>query len=79
MQPLTRQDGTLITENKGIAEKLNRFFARVYTDKNTENIWIKQSKIEEELITVTITTESVRKKLSGLRPDSTAGPDNRHP
>ena len=79
MQPLTRQDGTLITENKGIAEKLNRFFARVYTDKNTENIWIKQSKIEEELITVTITTESVRKKLSGLRPDSTAGPDNLHP
>ena len=36
MQPLTRQDGTLITENKGIAEKLNRFFARVYTDKNTK-------------------------------------------
>ena len=47
MQPLTRQDGTLITENKGIAEKLNRFFARVYTDKNTENIWIKQSKIKK--------------------------------
>ena len=44
-----------------------------------KNIPIKKTETEVELSTVTLTTESVRKNLSGLRPDSAAGSDNLHP
>ena len=66
--PLKEPDGKLVTDNKDISEKLNTFFASVFTIEDETNIPVRG--VETNVI-----LQHVRAKIKGLKSNSAPGPD----
>jgi hypothetical protein len=77
--PLLREDGSTITEDREIAEELNRYFASIFTKEDRTNMPRKHRETEERLSEISFTRSEIIKKIKRLRPDSAAGPDGIHP
>ena len=79
--PLKDDQGGLVTDSKGQANILNRWYCSVFTREDTSNIpeavdvYEGNNMLEE----VTITRDKVKKKLSSLKPKSAPGPDKISP
>lgn len=73
--PLTAQNGHLITDDAGMAEVLNNYFASVFT---TEGEYVPDPEVKDVgslLNDMDITTKMVSDKIKKLRPASAPGPD----
>jgi ribonucleases P/MRP protein subunit RPP40 len=69
----------MATDDKDIAEALNKFFASVFTREDLSNIPSKLKETNASLNTVNITAGKIVNKIKNLRADSAAGPDGIHP
>ena len=74
--PLKNSSGSLISSEKEIAEILNRFFASVFTKEDISNIPVRESETDVRLENVVFTTNKIRDKIKGLKPNSAPGPDS---
>jgi hypothetical protein len=77
--PLKREDGTITTDCKEMAEILNKYMASVFTKENTNNVPRKQKETRAELSDVTITRKKIEEKIDSLKSESAPGPDGIHP
>jgi Reverse transcriptase (RNA-dependent DNA polymerase) len=77
--PIALDGGGMATEDKEVAEALNKFFASVFTKEDRTRMPTKIPETDNMLNTVEITEEKVKKKIKNLRADSAAGPDGLHP
>jgi len=77
---MKKEDGTNVTGPSEMAEILNDFFSSVYTREDTTNIpQVAPTRYNRRLRRTWITTEKVKKKISGLRNNSAPGPDGISP
>ena len=74
--PLKNSSGSLISSEKEMAEILNRFFASVFTKEDISNIPVRESETDVRLENVVFTTNKIRDKIKGLKPNSAPGPDS---
>ena len=61
--PLKSSSGALITDEKDMAEMLNKFFASVFTKEDISSIPVRESETEIRLENVTFTTSKIREKI----------------
>ena len=73
--PLKDADGHLITDDKKMAEKLNNFFASVFTNENIHDIPTREQETNIEVESVSFTKNIIRDKIKGLKANSASGPD----
>ena len=73
--PLKNSTGSLITEEKEMAETLNNFFASVFTKEDKTNIPVRELETEETLVNIVFTRDKIREKIKNLKPNSAPGPD----
>ena len=73
--PLKSGSGTLITDEKEMAETLNKFFASVFTKEDILNIPVLESETDSRLENVVFTSSKIREKINGLKKNSAPGPD----
>ena len=73
--PLKSSSRALITDEKDMAEMLNKFFATVFTKEDISNIPVRESETEIRLENVTFTTSKIREKIRGLKTNSAPGPN----
>ena len=74
--PLKSSSGALITDEKDMAEMLNKFFASVFTKEDISSILVRESETEIRLENVTFTTSKIREKIRALKNNSAPGPDS---
>ena len=76
--PLKNSSGSLISSEKEMAEILNRLkiFASVFTKEDISNIPVCESETDVRLENVVFTTNKIRDKIKGLKPNSAPGPDS---
>jgi hypothetical protein len=66
----------LITEEKEMAEELNKFFASVFSRESPDNVLeAEQQEIHTEMPRIEVTREQMKTKRIDLRKDSLPGPD----
>jgi hypothetical protein len=74
--PLFTADKRLITEEKELAEELNKYFASVFTRESPDNVpEAEQQEIHTEMSRIEVTREQIKTKIIDLRKDSVPGPD----
>ena len=73
--PLKEPGGRLITDDKEMAEKLNSFFASVFTNEDETTIPVREVETMATLENVVFTNEKIREKINGLRANSAPDPD----
>ena len=73
--PLIREGGVMVTENKDMAEILNKYFKSVFTREDLTHIPEKVKERNTLLERVEITREEVRRGIKKLRENTAAGPD----
>ena len=73
--PLKEPDGKLVTDNKDISEKLNTFFASVFTIEDETNIPVRGVETNVILQHVIFAKGQIRAKIKGLKSNSAPGPD----
>lgn len=75
-------DGTVL-QSQELVEKLNQYFASVFTDEDMSNIpdakLLFHGNETEKLLDIVVDEDLVRKKLDGLRTDKAAGADGISP
>ena len=77
--PLKDPDGRLVTNDKEISEKLNKFFASVFTIEDESNIPVRGVETNVILQHVIFTKNQIRTKIKGLKSNSAPGPDGISP
>ena len=78
--PITKDNGELATEDREVAEELNRYFSSVFTREDTTNVPAPPPMVTRTRLTRSfITTEKVRRKIRQLKAHSAAGPDGISP
>ena len=75
MGPLKDPDGRLVTNDKEISEKLNKFFASVFTIEDKSNIPVSGAETNVILQHVVFTKNQLRTKIKGFKSNSAPGPD----
>ena len=73
--PLKDSDGRLVTDEKEMSEKLNKFFASVFSRENTSNIPTRDLETNAKLENVIFTESTIRKQITKLKSNSAPGPD----
>jgi hypothetical protein len=74
--PLVNKDKKLITDEKEMAEELNKFFSSVFTQENLQNVPDPEPEtINAEMKQVFVTQQQIRNKIRKLRKDAAPGPD----
>jgi hypothetical protein len=77
---LQKDDGTLTSCDTEKAEVLNTFFQSVFTHEDTTNVpHIDNHPIEEDLLDIHFSVQSVADILQRLNASKSAGPDGMHP
>ena len=77
---LTKPDGSTATTAEDKAVTLNNFFASVFTVEDTNNMPDPpEYHIDEEIYSILITSDIVKKKLEALNPNKSPGHDKWHP
>ena len=70
------KDKKLITDEKEMAEELNKFFSSVFTQEDLQNVPEPDAKIiNVEMEPVFVTQQQIRNKIRKLRKDAAPGPD----
>ena len=64
--PLKDESGSLITDEKEMADKLNKFFASVFTDEDISNIPVQGRETEASLDHVVFTKVKISNKIKNL-------------
>ena len=77
--PLKNSSGELITEELGMAEELNKFFASVFTTEDVDNVPDKPLETEGSIGEIIITEKLVKDKIKNLKENSAPGPDGISP
>ena len=77
--PLKDKEGKILTEEKDIAEELNRFFTGVFTDEDIHTVPRKERETEVGLDMVGVTESRVQKQIKNLRGGAAPGPDGISP
>ena len=79
--PLKDSAGGIITDDDKMAELLNDFFCSVFTSEDCSNVPAAEKLFHgsDPLVNVEITSDTVRKKLEKLKPNSAPGPDKLWP
>ena len=78
--PLTNSQGDTVSEEKEMAEELNKYFTSVFTREDLHSIpEPAPMRIRTKLRGTWISTEKVRKKIKDLKPHGAAGPDGIRP
>ena len=79
--PLKDSSGKLVTDDKLMADQLNKFFCSVFTQKDCSNLPGAENLFTgvEGLEDIDITEKKVRVKLERLKPNSAPGPDKLWP
>ena len=77
--PLKNSSGELITEELGMAEELNKFFASVFTTEDVDNVPDKPLETEGSIGEIIITEKLVKEKIKNLKENSAPGPDGISP
>jgi hypothetical protein len=75
-----RKDKKLITDEKEMAEELNRFFSSVFTYEDTTNIPepVKEN-VRKKMNPVVVWERDVERKIMKLRKEAAPGPDGIRP
>ena len=76
--PLKTGDGETIVGDKATADRLNDFFASVFTAEDKANILAVNMGTGEKLLEVEVTEEEIIRCIKNLKQDSAAGPDGFH-
>jgi hypothetical protein len=74
--PLKDSENKTVSEDRGMAELLNKFFSSVFTREDIRNVPSAETMDAPDLETVIVTHKLVREKIRNLRPSSAAGPDS---
>ena len=79
--PLKDAQGNMISDDEGMAELLNEYFASVYTEEDLQEIPSVQILYQgnEPLRKINITLERVKEKIRKLNPNKSPGPDGFYP
>jgi hypothetical protein len=74
--PLVTANKRLITEEKEMAEELNKYFASVFTRESPDNVpEAEQQEIYTGMPRIDVTREQIKAKINYIRKDSAPGPD----
>ena len=73
--PLKDTNGSLITDDKEMSERLNEFFGSVFTIEDTSNIPVLRQETSVKLENVVFTRNIIREKINKLKTNSAPGPD----
>jgi hypothetical protein len=73
--PLKTAAGEVLTEDKEMAEELNRAFSNVFTREDVNVPEAKVHPVRSKLLKSFITTQKVKNKIKKLKKTSSAGPD----
>ena len=77
--PLTDSDGNTITDNQEAANLLNNFFTSVFTNEDTSNlpqpVQLFTEDISQKLSKISLTTDTILKSLTNLKPNKAPGVD----
>lgn len=73
--PLKDSSGSILTEDKEVADHLNNFFTSVFTKDDGRIIPVIVPETDDRLETVEITGTKIRKVIRNLRAGSAPGPD----
>ena len=79
---LKNDEDILITDDKGKADLLNKYFSSVFTKEDLKNLpHMSEGEKSNEMFAsdLIITEEAVRAKLSNLNPNKSPGPDKLYP
>jgi Reverse transcriptase (RNA-dependent DNA polymerase)/Endonuclease-reverse transcriptase len=77
--PLKDDENRVVTDDKGMAQILNKFFTSVFTSEDMVSLPTIGAETEETLSNITITRDLIVRKIDKLRKESAPGPDNIHP
>ena len=78
--PLLSADKQIITDEKEIAEELNKFFSSVFTREDLQNVpEPEKEEIRVKMQPVRITQQQIRNKIKKLRRNAAPGPDGIKP
>ena len=76
---LTREDGSLTSNDSEKADVLLKFFTSVFTNEDTQNIPSFDSQCDTKLSFINIDENKMLKSLNNLKPNKSPGPDEIHP
>ena len=78
--PLKREDGKTTETDKETAEELNKFFASVYSKKNSiPPPPERREPIEQQMRKVRVTERKIKEKIEKMRAEAAPGPDGIRP
>ena len=78
MPDLTKEDGTVASENKEKAEVLNTQYAKTFTIEDLTNVPEPEPRGVHSHLAIRVTREKVLKQLKALRADKSPAPDGIH-
>ena len=73
--PLRGENGGLITEEKEMAQLLNKYFTSVFTQEDTASIPVRGEETEAKFSSFKFTEKKIHEKIKALRQHSAPGPD----
>ncbi len=78
--PLITKDKRVLTEEKDMAEELNKFFSSVFTREDLANIpEPEKEQVQSRMKEIRISKGEIKKKIQKLRKKAAAGPDGIKP
>ena len=76
---LLKEGGRVITDDKNMAETLNRFFSSVFNEENLQNVPAPWSETDVKLTDFSFSAKEIEAKIKNLKDRSAPGPDGIHP
>jgi hypothetical protein len=78
--PLITKDKRVLTEEKDMAEELNKFFSSVFTREDLTNIpEPEKEQVQSRMKEIRVSKGEIKKKIQKLRKEAAAGPDGIKP
>jgi hypothetical protein len=73
--PLRNSQGELVTENRAMADKFNKFFTSVFSRDSSKDIPPLPKECAQTDARLILTERTIKQKIAELRKDAAAGPD----
>ncbi len=76
IRPLITREKKMLTEDRDMAEELNKFFASVFTKEDQQTIQeAEKENMEVAMGSVVVTQQMIRKQIRKLKKEAAPGPD----